>query len=345
MRKIQFGKTGMKISSIGFGGIPVQRLTEEKAVSLIIDSVKLGINWIDTANGYGTSEERVGKALKDSGIKGNLPHIFTKAGGRTPEELENQVEESFSRLCVEYIDLYQFHIVPSPEKWQEMRQNGCLDLLKKYRDEGRIGHIGASAHKRPAVESLIKDPDIESIQWPFNFMLGKDGTDILEKCVQAEKGFIAMKPFGGGVLEDASLCIGYMNVFEHVAADPGFESIDEVREVIAVAESGRRPDKTDLARMKQLRDELGKSFCRRCGYCQPCPEGVSIVPLMTMESLIKRFAPDSVINGFAGEAAATADRCTECGDCLQKCPYELAITTQIKKGKAAFDRLVSENDS
>ena len=111
MQKIRFGRTNLELTKFGFGGIPIQRLSEEDAVRVVQRGLELGMNWIDTANGYGVSEERIGKAIKSFDRRSLT--LFTKGGGNTPDQLEQQIKLSLERLQVDYIDVYQFHGVRS----------------------------------------------------------------------------------------------------------------------------------------------------------------------------------------------------------------------------------------
>jgi hypothetical protein len=338
MKRIRLGKSGMDVTRVGFGGIPLQRLTEAEAIRVIRIGVDGGIDWIDTAHGYGTSEERFGKALEI--YDRSRLRIFTKGPARDPEAARLQLRTSLERLRTPYVDLYQFHLVPSPEVWRTMKSNGTVDTILEARARGEVRHVGVSAHTPDTALALAADPLVEVVQWPFNFMVESDGRKILEACRVPDVGFIAMKPFGGGMLDNAGACVRFLLQFPQVALDPGFEREEEVREVLALAAGEERgsmaPTVADRAVMERLRRELGPHFCHRCGYCSPCPQGVSIVTLMTMESLTRRFAREQIMTGWAREAADSVDSCTECGECEKKCPYELAIRSGIRAGAAAY---------
>ena len=332
----------MAVTRIGFGGIPIQRLNEKQAVKVIRRALDGGFNWIDTANDYGNSEERIGKAIKSYSRSAVL--VFTKGTGRNPETLREQIELSLKRLQVDYIDLYQFHIVPDRETWQTMQENGTLDLVLEYREKGRIRHIGASAHSRDAARAVIEHPEIEVLQFPFNFIVEDEGREVLDACREKDIGFIAMKPFGGGALEDAASCIRYLLAVPDIVADPGFEHIEEIHEVLSLWKEGAALTEENLKNIERLRRELGTRFCRRCGYCMPCPQEVHIVTLMTMETLVKRFPADRLSEGWLSGAGESADKCIECGECEQKCPYNLPIIEEIQRGAEAFRRALLAAD-
>jgi predicted aldo/keto reductase-like oxidoreductase len=323
------------VTRIGFGGIPIQRLSEEQTIRVLHRAIDGGLNWIDTANGYGTSEERIGKAIKKYPRSEVL--LFTKSPGRDPKILREQIELSFERLQTEYIDLYQFHFVPNPEMWQTIEENGTFDVVREYRDKGLIRHIGASAHTREAALAVVKHPEIEVLQYPFNFIVEEEGLEIVGACRKNDIGFIAMKPFGGGALQDAPSCIRFLLGVPDVVADPGFEHIAEVDEVLSLWKEEAPLSEENKSTIEQLRQELGTHFCRRCGYCSPCPHGVHIVSLMTMETLVKRFPVDRLSEDWIAEAGRSVENCIECGECEDKCPYDLAIMEGIRRGAAALE--------
>ena len=339
MQKVRLGKSEMTVTRIGFGGIPIQRLNEEESIRVVRFALDAGINWIDTAHGYSSSEERVGKAIK--GYTRRELFIYTKGPGRDPKTIRKQIELSLKRLDISYIDLYQFHIVPSREVWGKMKDNGTRDAVRRLRDEGIIRHIGASAHTEQAALAVLEDPEIEVFQYPFNFIVENEGKIILEQCRKRDIGFIAMKPFAGGVLESASPCIRFLLQFEDLVTDPGFERSAEVEEVAALVRENKPLSNQDRRIIQQLKEELGSHFCRRCGYCTPCAHGVQIIPLMTMDSIVKRFSIEFLESGWPGEASMSAEKCIECGECEDKCPYQLSIMEQILQGAEILKRVIS----
>ena len=334
MQKLRLGKSMMEVSKVGFGGIPIQRISEDDAIKLIHRAVELGVDWLDTANGYDDSEEKIGKAIETLDRK--TVKIFSKAGGKTPDQLRQQVLTSLERLRTDHIDLYQFHGVGSAEIWRQMRENGTVNVLVEMKKAGTIGHIGASAHSPDAAMALAADPLIEVLQWPFNFIVAPNSCDILAKCEKNDVGFIAMKPFGGGQLDNAGVCIRFLMQYDTVAPDPGFQKIEELEEVVKIVESAEKLSKEDEIYIERTRKELGTRFCRLCGYCMPCEQEVSISALMGMKGLLKRLPPDKLFDGWVSKAAESLENCNECGLCEKKCPYDLSIMEQIKKGAQIF---------
>ncbi len=339
MDTVRLGRSGLEVTRIGFGSIPMQRLNDQDAVRVVRAALDGGLNWIDTANAYGTSEERIGKAI--AGYDRSSLKVFTKSHGKDPGTVRSQVELSLERLGLSYLDLFQFHLVPSPEEWRRMEEGGTLEAALRLRDEGMIRHLGASAHNPDAALAVAGDPRIEVLQYPFNFIVNREAEEVLESCRRHDVGFIAMKPFGGGALGRASACIRFLMSYPGIVTDPGFEKLEEVEEVLALWREGAPLSPEDRAAIERLRSELGTRFCRRCGYCAPCPNGVEIVTLMSADSLVKRFPVERLTTGWPAEARESADLCIECRECEEKCPYELPITEQIRQGAEALRRAVA----
>jgi predicted aldo/keto reductase-like oxidoreductase len=343
-RTVRLGRSEMYVTAVGFGGIPIQRVTDTEAIRVIRRALDGGMNWIDTANAYGTSEERIGRAI--AGYDRGSIFLFTKGQARRPDDLACQIELSLKRLATDYLDLYQFHLVPDADTWARMQDEGALELLRSYRRRGIVRHIGASAHTVEGAKAVLGTPDIEVLQYPFNFIVEAEGLEVLEACRRADVGFVAMKAFAGGVLGSAPACIRFLLQFPDVAADPGFEREGEVREVLALWRESAPLSAADLQTIERLKATLGTRFCRRCGYCSPCPEGVQIITLMTMDSLVRRF-PLGELQGetaWIGQAARSAAACTRCGQCEERCPYKLPIVDGVQEGARIWREAVGAVD-
>jgi uncharacterized protein len=334
MQRVRLGRTGLYVTKIGFGGIPIQRLTDDReAVRLVTAAVEMGINWFDTATGYSTSEGRIGEGIKP--FKRDSLYIFTKSPARTPETLRASIELSLKRLQTDYIDVFQLHGI-KVDAWKDILANGSMDMLLEMREKGIIRHLAASSHNEQAMLAVLDYPAIEVAQYPFNFIMYEEVAAILAKCKERDAGFIAMKPFGGGVFPSAGPCIRFMMQYPNVVADPGFESAAQVREVIDLVERGEVMTEEDIRQIDLVRNELGKRFCRRCGYCGPCPHGVQPANLMIIESVIRRMPPAQVLNAARKKDVLDVSKCVECGLCETKCPFELPIMSSMKEAARMY---------
>ena len=341
MKKVRLGKSGLEVSKVGFGGIPIQRVSEEEAVAVVRRAIDLGVNWIDTANGYGTSEERIGKAIGK--YKREELILSSKSPEKDADKFRANFELSLERMGVEYLDIFHFHFVRDAEDWRQMVEGGVVGEMLRLRDAGLVRHVAASSHNVDAILAVMDHEAIEIVQWPFNFIEDRDAIRVLEKCETNDIGFIAMKPFGGGMLGDASAAIRFLMQFEQAAADPGFETIEQVEEVVAIAEEAGRLSGRDIEAIARIKEELDRRFCRRCGYCGPCEQGVNIILLMEMESISKRVAVEQFLGEQFAAASESVRNCTLCGVCETKCPYSLPIREIIRHGKEYYDRFRDEH--
>ena len=339
MKKIRLGKTDLMVTQIGFGGIPIQRLSDKDAVNVVSRCLDLGVNFLDTANGYTTSEERIGKA-----IKGRREDVFiaTKTGARTHEEIEKTLDLSLERLGTDYIDIYQFHGVGDQETLDKILdpEEGLYKTFEKAKKAGKIRHIGITSHKMDAVKAQVKTGYFETVMFPFNFIICEPADELLPLCREHDVGFIDMKPMAGGMLENASVAFKYLFQFPDIAIIPGVEKVSEIEEIVSLHEGSHEMTTAEIEKMEQLREELGTRFCRRCEYCQPCQQEIPISMLMAFPSLVKRLPPDWYLkNPRIPGMMEKAVNCTECGECEAKCPYSLPIREMIKENHKLYQEI------
>ena len=328
MRKIRLGKTEMRVPELGFGGIPITRVEREDAIRLLRYCFERGITFYDTANLYGDSEDKIGETFKD--IRDQVV-LATKTILRDAAGAMREVERSLKRLQTETIDLYQLHNVSSREDLDQiMAPGGACEAMVKAREDGKIKHIGFSAHNIDIAIEACRTGLFSTIQIPFNIIEHDPADELFGVARQQDMGIIAMKPLGGGILDRADLCFGFLRQFDDVVAIPGMESLREVDENLGYYKKSEELSAEDWDDIEKLREETGDKFCHRCGYCQPCPEGVEIWRVLLFKAQLKRFPPEMAL-GMAKDPMKSAEDCIECGECEEKCPYELPIPDLIKE--------------
>lgn len=328
MREINLGNTGLSFSAVGFGGIPIQRLSEQKAVEVVVRCLELGVTFLDTANAYTTSEERIGKAI--AGRREDLV-LATKTQARDADGAKEHLALSLERLGIETIDLYQFHCVSTDEDYQKVvASGGPLDLVREAQASGKVNHIGLTSHSMEIALKAVRSGHFETIMFPFNFITSEAAEELIPLSLERDVGFIAMKPMAGGALEEANLAFKYLRQFPQILPIPGIERTEEMEEIVAIMERPAELTSDEQAAMERMRSELGNRFCRRCGYCEPCPNGVPTQALMILDSMIKRF-PLAVVSANYATALDAAESCTACGECEEKCPYGLPIREMIQE--------------
>jgi predicted aldo/keto reductase-like oxidoreductase len=338
MEKIRLGKTNMMVSRIGFGGIPIKRPTEDDAVAVVRRCLDLGMNFIDTANAYGVSEERIGK-----GIQGRRKSVFlaTKTHARTREEIESHLQLSLRRFGTDYIDLYQFHGVRDLNELDMIldRTRGLITLFEEIKRAGVIKHIGVTTHQIDVAKAAVKSGQFETIMFPFNFIAHEPGIELMPLAREHDVGFIVMKPLAGGRLQNAAIAFKYLFQFPDVLLIPGIEMIPQVEEIVQLLEGSHEMTDAERQEMQRTREELGTRFCRRCDYCQPCTQEIPISMVMDFPTLARREPPEWLLSGMIAETMEKAGTCIECGDCEPRCPYNLPIMEIIAENFKAYQEI------
>ena len=333
MEYITLGKTGLRVSKMGFGGIPIQRVTAEEAKALLEAVEAAGVNYIDTARGYTVSEELIGQAIKGRRDKFVLA---TKSMARDREAMAKDIETSLGNLRTDYIDLYQIHNPSVQQLEQVCAPGGALEALLEAKEAGRIGHLGLTAHSLEVFQRALELDWVETVMFPYN-IVENQGADLMEQAAEKNVGFIGMKPLAGGAIEDAALALRYIAANPHVSVViPGMYAPGEVAQNAAAVADAAPLSQEEQDRMEQIRKELGTSFCRRCNYCAPCTVGISIPNAFLFHGYLSRYGLADWARSRYEAMPAKAGDCVECGACEERCPYQLPIREMLKKTAADF---------
>ena len=333
MQYTTLGKTGLHISRLGFGGIPIQKVDAQKTRELMEELVRQGVNYIDTARGYTVSEAYLGEAL--CGIRDKFV-VATKSMARTKDAMAKDIDISLANLKTDYIDLYQVHNPSMADLDTVCAPGGALEALLEAKAAGKIGHIGLTAHLEKVFERALTLDWVETVMFPYN-IVETHGEALMQKAKEKNVGFIAMKPLAGGALENATLALRFIAQNEDVSVViPGMYDVREIHENVAASASKEPLTAQELEEIKTIRNELGTQFCRRCNYCQPCTAGINISGVFLMEGYLKRYG----LGDWAKERYATfakkAGDCIGCGVCETRCPYQLPIREMLARCKEGF---------
>ena len=341
MEKTRFGKTGLKVSRIAFGGIPIQRLGAEEAARVVRGSIDLGVNFIDTANIYSDSEEKIGAAIK--GVPRDSLVIASKSLAQDKKTFLEHVDLSLSRLGVDYLDIYHLHNIASEEAYNAVfGEGGAHEGLTEAIRAGKVRFPAFSSHSIPMSLRIMREGKFAAVQLPLNYIDDEAAKEAVPLAAELDMGFIAMKPFGGGMLSDAGTSIRYLAQFAGIVPDPGIEKLSEMEEIVRIAESDARLTAADAAAIERTKAETEGRWCHRCDYCQPCPQRIGISSVICIKGFIKRMPYRKIVE-LAGKSMEAARSCTECGECTGRCPYNLDIPMLIKENLAVWDRYASEN--
>lgn len=337
MKTMRLGATALEVSEIGFGGIPIVPLPREEAVAVVRHCFEKGVTFFDTANMYPTSEEKLGVALKPCRKEAV---IATKTAQRDAAGAAEHIDLSLRQLQTDWIDLYQLHNVSNPEALRQvLAAGGAYEAVAKARDSGKIRFIGISSHSIPTALEALKTGLFQTLQFPFNFIESDPALQLFPLAVENKVGIIGMKPLGGGVLERADLCFGFLQQHPCVVPIPGIKATKEADEIIELYRHRRPLSEADRREIEAIRSALGERFCHRCEYCMPCEQGVQISSVLMFKAAVKRLSRD-VVKGWIGGAMESAEQCVECGECEQKCPYHLPIAELLKENLALYREYV-----
>ena len=335
MKTIRLGATDLEVSEIGFGGIPIIPLPREEAVSVVNHCFDLGITFFDTANMYPTSEEKLGIALKS--IRSKVV-IATKTTQRDAKGAADHIDLSLRQLQTDRIDVYQLHNVSNEDSLnQVLAPQGAYEAVSKARDAGKIRCIGISSHGIATAMQALTTGLFQTLQFPFNFIESDPANQLFPLATKNKVGIIGMKPLGGGLLERADLCFRFLQRHPYVVPIPGIRATKEADEIVQLYRNPEPLSEADLKDIENIRSALGEKFCHRCEYCMPCEHGVQIPSVLIFQAAAKRLSREGV-KGWIGKAMESVDQCIECGECEQKCPYNLPISDLLKENLALYNR-------
>ncbi|MDP2857262.1 MAG: aldo/keto reductase [Bacillota bacterium] len=342
--KVRFGRHGPMVTKLGFGGIPIQTVSQDEAVKIVRHAFEQGIRFFDTARGYTTSEGCVGRALED--VRDQVV-IATKSGAKERDRIGQDLETSLRNLRTCRVDLFMFHGVANPEALKKILEDGAYDHIKEQQEDGRIGLVGFSSHNVDVAIEACKTGKFSFVEFPLNYLETQSVPGLLPLCRTLGMGFIVMKPFAGGALGNARAAIKWLLSKDVDVVIPGVMSTAQVDEIVAASkvvepllrsvEHGRGPvdliePPLDASERQAIQDDiatLSKKFCRRCQYCLPCPNGIPVNFVVSAELLFRRRGwPKPGSESIADLKKAL--ECEACGICEARCPYELPLATLIK---------------
>ena len=333
MEYVTLGKTGLKVSRMGLGGIPIQRIDAEGTKTLLHKLAVQGVNYIDTARGYTVSEEYLGYALE--GIRDKFI-LATKSMARTKEAMAADIEKSLNNLRTDHIDLYQVHNPSMEQLDQVLAAGGALEALQEAKTAGKIGHIGLTAHSTKVFARALELDWVETIMFPYN-IVESQGEELIAKCIEKNIGFIDMKPLAGGAIENGTLAMRYICANKNVTiVIPGMAEEKEMEENIKACLDPSPLNEKELEEIQAVRDQLGTNFCRRCNYCAPCSVGISIPNVFLFAGYLNRYDLGDWAKDRYGSLAVKASACIECGACETRCPYHLPIRKMMKECAEQF---------
>ncbi|MCI5858854.1 MAG: aldo/keto reductase [Lachnospiraceae bacterium] len=336
MRQVTLGSTGITVPQNAFGALPIQRVSTEMAVKLLRRAYEGGMRFFDTARAYSDSEVKVGEAF--DGMREKV-FIATKTGAKTPEEVRSQLEISLKNLRTDYIDIYQFHC--ADQCYRPGDGTGMYECMEELKKEGKIRHIGITAHKLYIAEEAIESGLYETLQYPFSYLSSEKELALVKKCKEANMGFIAMKGLAGGLINRSEAAMAFMTQFDNVLPIWGIQKEKELEEWLAFMEE--TPAMTEELRtyIEKEQKELTGEFCRGCGYCMPCPAGIMINQCARMSLMLRRAPSKAWLTPEMQAEMKKIEGCLHCNQCMSKCPYELNTPELLQKNYEDYKKVLA----
>ncbi len=336
MRQITLGSTGITVPQNAFGALPIQRVSTEMAVKLLRRAYEGGMRFFDTARAYSDSEVKVGEAF--DGMREKV-FIATKTGAKTPEEVRAQVETSLKNLRTDYIDIYQFHC--ADQCYRPGDGTGMYECMEELKKEGKIRHIGITAHKLYIAEEAVESGLYETLQYPFSYLSSEKEIALVKKCKEANMGFIAMKGLAGGLINRSEAAMAFMSQFDNALPIWGIQKEKELEEWLSYMAKTPTMNEELTAYIEKEQKELTGEFCRGCGYCMPCPAGIMINQCARMSLMLRRAPSKAWLTPQMQAEMKKIEVCLHCNQCMKKCPYELNTPELLKKNYEDYKKVLA----
>ncbi len=336
MKTVILGKTGIEVPQNAFGALPIQRDSKEIAVGLVRRAYEGGMRFFDTARAYSDSEEKVGEALHD--VRGSV-YIATKSGAKTPDELRRQLDTSLTKLRTDCVDIYQFH--QSDICYRPDDGSGMYEAMEDFRRQGMIRHVGITSHNIAVAEEAAASGLYATLQFPFSYLSGERELALVQSCREHGVGFIAMKALAGGLITNSRAAFAYMSEQEGVLPIWGIQREHELAEWLSYFDKPPVLDDELRAVIEHDREELALDFCRGCGYCMPCPQGITINQCARMSLMLRRAPSENWLSEHWQQEMKKIETCRGCGACSKKCPYGLDTPALLKKNYEDYKRVLA----
>lgn len=228
MEYVRLGKTDLLISRTAFGAMSLKDASDADAAAMLIrKAYDAGINFFDTARNRPDSETLLGDSLHE--IRQNVI-VATKTSAESAQEILRDVDESLNAMHCDYIDLYQYEI----DKFVPAKggSDGVYDTLLNLKKAGKIRHIGVAAEDYETAGIAVRSGLYETLQFPFSMISPTITSSLVDLCLKADIGFIAMQPLCGGVLSNIPLAFGFLHQYENVIPLWGARSVEELTQIL-----------------------------------------------------------------------------------------------------------------
>ena len=335
MKNITLGSTGITTPQNAFGALPVQRVDMQTAVKLLRGAYEGGMTFFDTARAYSDSEEKLGEAFQ--GIRDKI-YISSKTMAKTPEKFWEDLDTTLKNLRTDHLDIHQFHCVTQCYKPGD--GTGMYEAMLDAKKQGKVRHIGITAHLIDVAEEIVESGLYETLQFPFSYLSTDREIRLVQNAEKAGMGFIAMKGLAGGLLTNSESCMAFMQQYP-VLPIWGIQRETELEQWLSFFERDAVMTEEIAAFIEKDRASLMGDFCRGCGYCMPCTVGIQINNCARMSQLIRRAPSQNFLSEEWQGLMGKIEECIDCGACKAKCPYGLDTPALLRKNLADYRQILA----
>ncbi|MBU7031967.1 MAG: aldo/keto reductase [Theionarchaea archaeon] len=367
----QIGSTGLDVSVIGLGTEYLNKQSQETVASVVHTAIERGVNLVDILFTFDRYLETLGNALE--GYRENVilqVHIgsgeykgqYKKT--RSVAQCKKLLEKSLSILDTPYVDIANIHFVNTVNQYDQLLESGVVEFAHELKEEGVARLVGMSTHSVSAAVDAVKRGIVDVIMIQINLannvLPGRN--DMLAACARAGVGVLAMKPFAGGKLLQRNKkvrigkyqtgglsltkkmsssitpvqCISYVLSQVGVSsAMTGVKNADELKAALAYEKAGDQ--EKDFSGLLEDFQEYVTGECVYCNHCLPCPSSIDIgQTIRVLDTAQQGLTPE--IRELYENLEVKASDCTECGSCVERCPFDVAVTEKMKEAIQLFEK-------
>ena len=366
----QLGNTGIEVSAIGLGTEYLNKQSQTTVTSVVHTAIEKGVTLIDILFTFDVYLEHLGIALK--GYRDDVLLQFHIGSGtykgqykktRSITKCKSLLETSLSALHTSYVDIANIHFVNTEKQYADLLESGVIEYAHQLKEEGVARLVGMSTHSvsaaLDAARKKIVDVIMIQINLANNALSGRN--EMLSACARAGVGILAMKPFAGGKLlqqnkkvrigkyQTAGLsltkkispsitpvqCISYvLSQVGVCSAMTGVKNVDELQAALAYEEA--TDQEKDFSGLLRDFQEYVTGECVYCNHCLPCPSFINIGQTIRLLDLGQHGLTSEIKDQYE-QLGVWASDCIECGTCVERCPFQVAVMEKMKEAALLFE--------
>ncbi len=352
-----YGKTGKKVSLLGFGGMRFKEVdNHDTCIQMMLTAARGGVTYFDTAPGYfGTRSESVfGEGFAEL-RRQNLPYyVATKTFAASESKIRAEIEAQLQRLNIPAIDFYHMWCIKSPQEWQDRKQAGIVQAFQKLKEEGLIKHICVSSHlTQDEIENLLMEDVFEGVLMGYSAYNFKTREKAFNAVRAKGLGAVVMNPLGGGIIPDHPELFEYLKrvpeesvvdaalhfLWDHADISTtlvGFSDESEVKDALRAMDNYVPRTAAEFEAVKNASASSMEGLCTGCGYCEDCPQNIPIPQYMDAynQKLLNRGNTKAIGDRLTmhwGLSLEQAGTCVACAQCEAACTQHLPIIERLKE--------------